>query len=243
MRHATIRIVLALAAIEDLHLRSVDVSHAFINSEIDAEVYMAQPCGFVQQGPEYVCKLNKSIYGLKQSPRLWSEKLGSAMKELGFQKAYSDPSLYIYDRDNVKVIVPVFVDDITLASKSNEALDKFVVELGTHFKLRDLGPTSLLLGVEISRDRVNRTICLSQKQYILNKLHEFKMADCNPIGTPMLPGLKLSSEQCPQTSDDKEEMKNIPYINAVGSLLYLAILTRPDIAYAASVLATSGKTL
>ena len=237
MRHATIRIVLALAAIEDLHLRSVDVSHAFINSEIDTEVYMAQPCGFVQQGPEYVCKLNKSIYGLKQSPRLWGEKLGSAMNDLGFIKAYSDPSLYIYDRDNVKVIVPVFVDDITLASKSDEALDKFVAELGTYFKLRDLGSTSLLLGVEITRNRAKRTIYLSQRQYILNKLDEFSMTDCKPVSTPMLPGLKLTSEQCPQTSEDKEEMKKHPYINAVGSLLYLAILTRPDIAFAAGVLA------
>ena len=80
-------------------MRSVDVSHAFINSEIDTKVYMAQPHGFVQQGPEYVCKLNKSIYGLKQLPRLWGEKLGSAMKDLGFVKAYSNPSLYIYDKD------------------------------------------------------------------------------------------------------------------------------------------------
>jgi transposase InsO family protein len=237
MRHATIRVILALAAIEDLHLRSVDISHAFINSDIDTEVYMAQPPGFVQYGPEYVCKLNKSIYGLKQSPRLWGEKLGAAMKELGFIKAYSDPSLYIYDRDNIKIIVPVFVDDITLASKSSEALDKFVVELATHFKLRDLGPTSLLLGVEITRNRAKRTIHLSQTQYILNKLKEFDMADCKPVGTPMLPGLKLSTEQCPKSPEEKEEMKNIPYINAVGSLLYLALLTRPDIAYATSVLA------
>jgi transposase InsO family protein len=237
MRHSTIRVILALAAVEDLHLRSVDISHAFINSDIDAEVYMAQPLGYVQHGPKYVCKLNKSIYGLKQSSRLWGEKLCAAMLELGFKKAYSDPSLYIFDRDNIRVIVPVFVDDITLASKSTDALDKFVAELATYFKLRDLGPTSLLLGVEITRDRTKRTIHLSQSQYILNKLNEFDMADCKPVGTPMLPGLKLSSDQCPQTAEEKAEMQNIPYINAVGSLLYLALLTRPDIAYAAGVLA------
>ena len=237
MRHATIRVILALAAIEDLHLRSVDISHAFINSEIDTEVYMAQPLGFVQKGPEWVCKLNKSIYGLKQSPRLWGEKLWAALKELGFRKAYSDPSLYIFDRDNIRVIVPVFVDDITLASQSADALDIFVAELAIYFKLRDLGPTSLLLGVEITRDRAKRSIHLSQKQYILNKLNEFDMADCKPVGTPMLPGLKLSSDQCPDTAEKKTEMKNIPYINAVGSLLYLALLTRPDIAFATGVLA------
>ena len=183
MRHATIRVILALAAVEDLHLRSVDISHAFINSEIDTEVYMAQPPGFEQYGPEYAAKLSKSIYGLKQSPRLWGEKLCAIMMELGFKKAYSDPSLYIFERDNIRVIVPVFVDDITLASKSADALDKFVAELATYFKLRDLGPTSFLLGMEIIRNRPERIIHLSQKQYIINKLDEFCMADCKPVGT------------------------------------------------------------
>jgi len=79
---------------------------------------------------------------LKQSSHLWSETLGKVLLELGFSKTYSDSSLYIYDRDNVKVIIPMFVDDITLASKSKDAFDKFVVDLGKHFKLRDLGETN-----------------------------------------------------------------------------------------------------
>ena len=87
------------------------------------------------------------------------------------------------------------------------------------------------------RNRADRIIHLSQKQYILNKLDEFGITDCKSVGTPMILSLKLTSEQCPQTADEKAEMQNIPYINAVGSLLYLAIMTRPDIAYAASVLA------
>ncbi|GLB42956.1 putative reverse transcriptase (RNA-dependent DNA polymerase) [Lyophyllum shimeji] len=159
------------------------------------------------------------------------------MQLLGFKKTYSDPSLYIYDRDGIKVIVPVFLDDITLASKCIEALDKFVSELGTHFKLRDLGPTSYLLGIRIERETAERRIYLSQTQYIVNKLEEFGMTDCKPVGTPMLPGLKLSSSQSHQTVEEKAVMENIPYMNAVGSLLYLATMTRPDIAYAASVLA------
>jgi hypothetical protein len=89
---------LAFVAIEDLlfaFCRHLTCIHQY--GEIDTEVYMAQPLGYVQHGPEYVCKLNKSIYGLKQSPLLWSEKLDFAMKELGFKKAHSDPSLYIYE--------------------------------------------------------------------------------------------------------------------------------------------------
>jgi len=237
MRHSTIRTILALAAIEDLELRSVDISHAFTNSDIDAEVYMKQPEGFEQHGSKYVCKLNKSLYGLKQSPRLWGEKLAEVLLGMGFQKTYSDASLYIYDRDNIKVIVPVFVDDITFASKSVEALDGFVAEMSKHFKLRDLGATSFLLGIEITRNRPDRKLYLSQKQYILNKLEEFGMADCKPVGTPMLPGLNLSSQHSPKTPEGKQEMENIPYINAVSSLMYLAIMTCPDIAYAVGVLA------
>ena len=237
MRQATVRIVLALAAIEDMELRSVDISYAFTNSDIDAEIYMEQPDGFKQGGKEFVCRLNKSLYGLKQSSRLWGETLEKVLIKLGFKKTYSDASLYIYDRDNIKIIMPVFVDDITLASKSQKALDNFVIELGKHFKLRDLGPTIFLLGVEITRKREERKLYLSQCQYVINKLKEFEMADCKPVGTPMLPGTKLTSADSPQTSDERREMENIPYINAVGSLMYLATMTRPDIAYTVGVLA------
>jgi transposase InsO family protein len=237
MRSATIRIVLALAAIEDMEVHSIDISYAFTNSDIDVEIYMEQPQGFKQGGKKYVCRLNKALYGLKQAPRLWSETLAKVLLELGFKRTYSDASLYIYERDNIKVIVPVFVDDITLASKSQAAIDNFVVELGKHFKLRDLGKTNLLLGIEVSRNRAERKLYLSQRQYIVNKLEEFGMTDCKPVGTPMLPGLKLSKGQAPKTEEEKSAMENIPYINAVGSLMYLATMTRPDIAYTVGVLA------
>jgi hypothetical protein len=83
MRHTTIRTILALAAIEDLELRSVDISHAFNNGDIDAEIYMKQPEGFEQGGSKYVCRLNKSLYGLKQSPHLWGEKLAEVLFVMG----------------------------------------------------------------------------------------------------------------------------------------------------------------
>jgi transposase InsO family protein len=237
MRYASLRIVLALAAIEDLHLHSIDISQAFINGDIDAEVYMEQPEGFVQGGSDYVCKLNKALYGLKQAARLWSEKLTGVLGQLGFRKLYADPSLYIYDRDDIKVIVPVFVDDITLASSSEAAIDKFVNDLKAHFKLRDLGPTTFLLGMEIDRDWKSHQIFLSQHKYIKEKLEEFGMTDCKPVGTPMAPGLRLSKDECSKTAEDVEKMRNIPYMSAVGSLLYLANMTRPDISYVAGVLA------
>ena len=198
---------------------------------------MTQPEGFKQNGSRLVCRLNKSIYRLKQSPHLWGEKLADVLQNMGFKRLCSDPSLFIFDKDGIKVIVPVFVDDITLASKSQEALDRFVTELATHFKLRDLGPTSYLLGIEITRNRPEKKLYLCQKQYILNKLEEFGMTDCRPVGTPMAPGVVLTRDQSPKTSEEVEEMENISYISAVGSLLYLAITIHSDIAYTASVLA------
>jgi transposase InsO family protein len=237
MRYATLRLVLALAAAEGLHLRSVDISHAFINSEIDIEIYMKQPEGFHQGDPNEVCELGKGLYGLKQASRLWSLKLRTALEALGFKRIYSDSSVYIYQCGDIKVIIPVFVDDITLASKCTKSLDRFVKELATHFKLKDLGPTSFLLGIEITRDWKKQTISLLQRQYIQNKLEEFGMADCYAVGTPMDPGVCLSLEQSPKTIAEKMEMEKVPYMNAVGSLMYLATTTRPDIAYTAGVLA------
>ena len=135
------------------------------------------------------------------------------------------------------MIVPVWVDDITLASKDASDIDHFVEELKKHLKLRDLGSTEYLLSIGITRDRTAHKLWLNSKQYILRKLEEFSMSDCKPVGTPMTPGHTLSKADCPQTLAEKEEMMNIPYMNAVGSLLFLALLTRPDIAYATGVLA------
>jgi len=123
------------------------------------------------------------LYGLKQSSRLFGRKFAEVMCLMGCIQLHSDPCIYIWERDGVKIFVPVFVDDIALASKSAEAQDAFVAELATHFKLRDLGPTSFLLGIEITRDRPKCRLYLSQHQYIVNKLAEFEITDCKPVGT------------------------------------------------------------
>jgi len=121
LHSATIWLILALAAIEDLHLYSVDISHAFVQSDIDTVVYVRQADGFQVNGPNWVWRLNKSLYGLKQSPRLFGRKFAEVMRLMGCIQLHSDSCIYIWERDEVKIFVPVFVDDITLASKSAEA--------------------------------------------------------------------------------------------------------------------------
>jgi hypothetical protein len=236
-RQAAIRLILALAALEDLELRSVDISHAFINGELDEEIYMTQPEGFQEYGPEYVLRLLRSLYGLKQASRVWNKKLHAALVSMGFKRLDSDRSIYIYARGPVRIIMPIFVDDITLASKSKSAIDSTVKELAQHFELRDLGDTRYLLGIEIIRDRPNRSLSLCQRQYIINMLDRFGLADSKPVSTPMEPGLHLDTSMGASSSDDIAFMRKVPYLSAVGALMYLAITTRPDIANAVGILA------
>ena len=233
---ATVRLILAIAAIEGLHLRSVDISNAFLKGDLEEEIYMKQPEGFHELGPEYVLRLKKAIYGLKQAARQWNKKLHTTLVSMGFKRLESDRSVYIYERDGVKVIMPIFVDDITLASKSQKALDDTVEELAKHFPLRDLGPTSFLLGIHITRDFEKQTISLSQHQYIVDMSDHFGFSTCSPVSTPMDPGLRLTPEMGATSDEDKAFMLTIPYLSAVGALMYLGLTSRPDISNAVGIL-------
>jgi len=237
-RQAAIRLILSIAALEDLELRSVDISQAFIHGDLEEEIYMRQPPGFQVKGPEYVCRLKKSLYGLRQAARCWNHKIHSILVDkLGFKRLDSDRSIYLYGNGDTRIIMPIYVDDITLVGKSNAQIDQIIQELSKHLKLRDLGETEFLLGVHITRDRLNRTIHLSQRQYIVDLLERNGMGQCAPVKTPMIPGSSLTKDMCPQTPKEVEEMKSNPYINIVGAILYLAFFTRPDILFATVVLA------
>ncbi len=233
-RPATLRIIMAMSAVEDLELRSVDITAAFINGDLDEEIYMKQPEGFHIGSPTKVCRLRKSLYGLKQSARQWNKKLHSVLTELGFKRIESDRSVYIYSNGEVRIIVPIYIDDITLASKSPAAIDKYVQLLSQHFKCRDLGPTRFLLGIAVERDRSTRTLKLHQSQFILDLLEKYGMSDCKPVLTPLPPKLALSHSMAPSTQEEEDFMSQVPYLSAVGSLQYLAMMTRPhSVAYLA----------
>ena len=124
VRMPTIRVVLAMAAIQDLHLHSIDISHAYLNGEMDCDVYMEQPEGFAVGDPrEMVCLLKKSIYGTKQGGNRWNQKMRSVLEAIGYTQSYSDAFIYISFKDNVRIILPVFMDDV----RSNQSLLEFTV--------------------------------------------------------------------------------------------------------------------
>jgi hypothetical protein len=243
-RMAAMRTVIAIAATEDLELESVDVSTAFLNGVIDAEIYMKIPEGLEVEGDpqpgedpkRWVVRLLKGLYSIKQGPRIWALKLHSVLTGIGFNRTDCDHSVYVYRRGDDRIVLPIHVDDLLLASNSKAAIRRVKAELSSHFKLHDQGPATSILGMKIERDRVARTISLSQPRYTKSILEAFGMSDCNPALTPMEDNLKLSVKMSPSSPEDIAIMKPFPYRELIGKLLYLAIATRPDIAYAVGVL-------
>ena len=174
-RLAALRSILALAALAGEHIESIDILNTYLNGELEKEhdVYMCQPEGFQKHGPngeQWVCRLVKGLYGLKQSGWLWYHKLAETLEGMGFTQIRSDPSVYIWTKDGVRIILPVFVDDITLISKDARKISEAKDALCKTFKIKDLGPCSYLLGIKIDYDCENRVLKLSQRQYIIDML-------------------------------------------------------------------------
>lgn len=233
-KFTTMRIVLAIAAQENFHLQQLDVKMAFLNGEIDEDIYMIQPQGYIKPGQESkVCKLHKGIYGLKQSGRKWFERFEKSLKKLGFAKSSSDPSLYIHTRGTSSVILLVYVDDILMASNSEHLLRVIKQLLTSEFEMTEMGEPSYLLGVQIKRDKIKGILTLNQAKYVEDMLVKFKMQDAHPSSTPLTSGIKLERPDNDLTLSkaEKTELAAIPYREAVGTLIYLTCLTRPDLAF------------
>jgi Reverse transcriptase (RNA-dependent DNA polymerase)/Integrase core domain/GAG-pre-integrase domain len=238
-KFTTIRTLLAIAAKMDLEIHHMDVKTAFLNGIIDEEIYMEQPEGYEEDLPEtgnnhnddrpVVCRLKKSIYGLKQSPRAWYSVLDTFLtsNNLNFKRAHSDHSLYI--NHELILFIIIYVDDILIFGKDPTLIANIKDKFHNAFSMTDLGPATRFLGLEIARDRQNLTITLHQNEYIKDILKRFNMSECKPVSTPMDPGTKLTKADPTEvlTPEDKTAYQSI-----VGSLMYTMLGTRPDIAYA-----------
>ncbi|KAF5788317.1 putative RNA-directed DNA polymerase [Helianthus annuus] len=236
-RKDSLRIVMALVAHFDLELHQMDVKTAFLNGDLHEDVFMTQPEGFKPKGQEHlVCKLQKSIYGLKQASRQWYLKFDEIMKKQGFIKNQVDQCTYLKMSGSNFAILVLYVDDILLASNSLDLLHESKRLLSQNFDMKDLGEASYVIGIEIHRDRTNGILGLSQKAYIDRVLTRYNMQQCSPSVAPVVKGDVFGSFQCPKTEVEKEQMRLIPYASVVGSLMYAQVCTRPDIAYIAGML-------
>jgi transposase InsO family protein len=229
----SIRTILAIAAMEDFEVHQMDVKTAFLNGDLEDEIYMKQPEGYVQPGQEHlVCKLQKTLYGLKQSPRAWYQKIDRYFTSAGFIKSNADHSLYVRLEGEAKVIIALYVDDLILISNRLNELKAVKSNLAAAFKKIDLGEIHYCLGIQVLRDRANRAVTLGQGKYVQDIRKRFGMEDCKPRSTPLDANSKLTKDMAPKSAAELKDMEGIPYQQAVGSLMYAMVATRPDIAYA-----------
>lgn len=152
VKSATIHLILSIIVSKGWSLRQLDVQNAFLHGVLEEEVYMQQPLGYIDKvHPSYVCKLDKALYGLKQAPRAWYARLYGKLEQLGFKSSKADTSLFYYNKNGHTLFVLVYVDDIIVASSSQDATDALLKDLKDDFALKDLGDLHYFLGIEVKR--------------------------------------------------------------------------------------------
>lgn len=236
-KHYSLRVIMAIAATRDLEMVQLDVKTAFLYGTLDEEIYMQQPEGFIVPGREgEVCRLIKSLYGLKQASRVWNIKFNEFLILFGLIRSIADPCVYYRhlrkgEVDEEITIFILYVDDGLILSSTKAVLDDMMEFLGKEFDVRSI-PPDRFIGIDINRNRIQRTIHLSQPDYVKTVLERFNMSNCSTLSVPADPCAKLTPQMCPQNEEEKKEMANIPFMECIGSVMHLTHLTRPDIAYA-----------
>ena len=225
VKSTSYRLLFALAAQQDFELEQMDIKTAFLYGKLNESIYMEQPKGY-EDGSDSVCALKRALYGLKQSPRVWYQTLSHFLHSLGFEHIDADYSLF---KNSAGIIIAVYVDDLLIAGPSMTAISELKAAFTSRFRMSDLGACQFYLGMEIVRDRRNRTLWLTQRGYLKQVLEKFGCLDLNPTATPMEAGLDLvKSDQ----SHEAPKSSIIKFQSAVGSLLYASTITRADLAFA-----------
>ena len=182
----------------------MDVKTAFLNGHLDESIYMVQPDGFKAKGQENkVCKLLKSIYGLKQASRSWNVRFDNVVKTYDFEQNADEPCVYKHFKNKNVVFLVLYVDDILIIGNDIGVLTSVKVWLAKQFDIKDLAEANFVLGIQLFRDRKNRMIALSQSSYIDKVLKKFAMQDSKKGGQPSRTGITLLLDDCPKTSRRK----------------------------------------
>ena len=223
----SIRVLMQKAAQDDLIIHQMDVKTAYLHAPIDRDIYMEQPEAYVKEGEKLVCKLEKSIYGLKQSGRNWNEMLHKCLTDDNFTQNPADHCVYAKESKGEKVMIAIWVDDLIIAASNTKSLQKVKNMLSTKFKMKDLGRIKHFLGMDFSQSK--GCVKVSQKRYVSKILERFDMQECRVRETPCDQKLDYT-EDAPKMVDVRK------YREAVGSLLYLTTCTRPDLCFVVSKL-------
>ena len=253
----TWRILLTLAAINDWEIEQIDFIGAFLNGDLKKDIYMEIPPELIKliaKDPKFanltikygynsaenqIIHLKKALYGLKQSPRVWQTKLQDLLKDLGYQPLTSNSAVYINLKK--KLFIITFVDDCIIIGLNKKNIKALKAQLGLKYVIKDQGPASYFLGVEILRDKVNRLLYLSQRNYISEVLKHFNFNNSKSIKVPLQPGL------IKDVNNEFTALKGVPveksdlklYQQIIRCCIYTMTQTHPDIAFAMQFLSRS----
>ena len=239
VKMSAVRLLLTIAAVKDLNIRHLDVKTAYLYGDLEEDIYMEFPPWYEDVNPngKYVFKLNRGLYGLKQAGRQWNKKLDESLRKAGFMKSMQEPCVYykMFGDNDKTVALAVFVDDIIIAATEDKDIEEVKKFLKLFFEINDEGDLTWYTGIKVSRNRRLRQIYLSQSQYITDMLKRFDLADCNPQRTPVDVNIDMSLMKRKPEDEERIRGLKIPYREAVGSLMFNMVSTRPDIANAMSV--------
>jgi hypothetical protein len=239
-KFTSIRMLLALAAHHDFEIHQMDVKTAFLNGDLDVDIYMEQPEGYstAARGEQrLVCKLQKALYGLKQAGRAWNEKILDALLQLQFTPLDSDSCVFVHRGDGYVMFIVLYVDDLLIISSSLPRLVHLKSKLSQLFEMTDMGEAHYILGLKIIRNRSARQLSLSQQEYVRRVVERYGMTNCNPATTPLTAGTVLSKDDCPSAPPATPVTINgHTYASIVGAIMYAMLGTRPDLAYAVGCL-------
>lgn len=224
-RYDSIRIILSIAAKYNLEIQQFDVKTAFLNGFLEEDIFIEFPKG-VSVKNDFVLKLNKSLYGLKQASRCWNKRFTDFLKKYGFIQSQADNCVYVGTFDKIKVFLIIYVDDALVISSSKQLIKEIIEYLNKAFKIKELN-LKYFVGMEI--ERKNNCICIYQRNYIKEIIDKFCMSTANAASTPADVNVII-------TKNLDENVVNFPYREAIGCLLFLSSVSRPDISFSVNVL-------
>ena len=231
-KYATLRALLTYVATNDWECHQIDIKTAFLNGVLEETIYCQQPPCMEEEPRKYVCHLKKALYGLKQAPKAWYTKLKSEFAKMRFEPSLTDPGLFVnHTNPEAPQFCLVWVDDILCVGANLNVVNNIKAQLGKVFDLHDLGEVHFYLGITITRDRNAKVFKLHQAKQVKRLIEKFGMEKSKPRSVPISPGTLIS-----KIDGDEFENKDNIYGQLVGSLIFLSICTRPDIAYSMSVL-------
>ncbi|SGZ31712.1 BQ5605_C045g12237 [Microbotryum silenes-dioicae] len=229
VKFTSIHALIALAAATGYHVHQADVNKAYLHGKLDKPLYMRVPQGIDLPGK--ILKLSKSIYGLRQAGTIWNAEIDSTLRSLGYIPTKSDICIYRRDHNGHSHYIALYVDDLLLVGPSVAEIDRVLDALELMYRIKRLGPAEYILGIQVKRGQ-DGSITLSQERYLRDLLDKFRLGNAKPASIPMQPGVVLDFQDLSATLQDRTR-----YLQAIGSLMYAAVGTRPDLAYVVAYLA------